>query len=178
MFRFSGLSIALLLSSLVLTSAQDIKAVKFEKSTSTKGGYSVNFPGKPISQQKTANSQIGELIINLDIVPFGQGAAFIVSYNDYPDAVKQQDPNKMLEGVRDGNKGTDGTLVEDKAIKFGPDKLPGRKIVIKKNGGIMMKNLMIFKGTRLYQAMVVGEETLIQSPEVEEKFYKSFTITK
>lgn len=178
MFRLFGLSITLLLSSLAITSAQDISKVKFEKSTSSKGGYSVNFPGKPISQQKTANSPIGELTINLDIVPFGQGAAFIVSFNDYPDAVKQQDPNKMLEGVRDGNKGEDGTIVEDSAIKFGPDKLPGRKIVIKKNGGLMMKNLMVFKGTRLYQAMVVGEESLIKSPELEEKFYKSFTITK
>jgi len=178
MFRLFGLSIALLLSSLVITSAQDITKAKFEKSTSSKGGYSVNFPVKPISQQKKANSPIGELTINLDIVPFGQGAAFIVSFNDYPDAVKQQDPNKMLEGVRDGNKGEDGTILEDEAIKFGPDKLPGRKIVIKKNGGLMMKNLMVFKGTRLYQAMVVGEESLIKSPELEEKFYKSFTITK
>jgi hypothetical protein len=178
MFRLCTWTMAWIALSVTALHAQDMAAAKFEKSTSTQGGYSVLFPGKPESQKKLVPSPVGELTVNFDIVPVAKNAAFIVSYNDYPDAIKQEDPTKLLEGVRDGNKGQDGSIIADEVITFGPDKLPGRKVVIKKEGGLIMKNLMVLSGTRLYQAMVVGEASIVNSPVVESKFYKSFTITK
>jgi hypothetical protein len=157
--------------------AQDLSKQTFEKFTSQDGKFTVMFPGKAQTQKQKAATDLGDIQITMNLVSIGNELAFIVSFNDYPDAVKNADPNQMLDGVRNGNKGQDGEIVEEDASKFGPDKLPARKILIKKPGGLYMKNMMILKGTRLYQVMVVGKKEALDSKEVE-KFYKSFELTK
>lgn len=157
--------------------AQDVSKLKFEKFTSKEGKYTANFPGKVMNQKKSAKTDVGEIQINLDLVPIGNDLAFIISFNDYPDSLKSTDPEKMLIGVRDGNKGVEGELISDEAIAFGPDKLPGRKVLIKKPGETYMRTMMVLKGTRLYQVMVVGKKEQVNSKAVD-NFQKSFQLTK
>ena len=157
--------------------AQELSKQTFEKFTNKEGRFSVLFPGKPQTQKQKTPTAAGDIEFTMNLVAIGNDAAFIVSFNDYPVAVKNADANKILEGVRDGNKGQDGEILDDDAIKFGPDKLPARSILIKKSNGTYMKNMMILKGIRLYQVMVVGKKSIIESKEVE-KFYKSFEVTK
>ena len=157
--------------------AQDLSKKTFEKFTSKEGKFSVMFPGKPELQKQKAATEVGDIQITLNIVAIGNDVAFIVSFNDYPDAVKNADPAQMLEGARNGNKGKDGEIVEDDEIKFGPEKLPARKFLIKKPGGIYMKNLIVLKGTRLYQVMLIGKKDVVESKEAE-KYYKSFEVMK
>ncbi len=178
MCRLCSYTVAWIALSVAALQAQDIAAAKFEKSTSTKGGYSVSFPGKPTSQQEKKPSQLGELTMHIDAVLFGKGSAFMVSWNDYPAEIKQQNADMLLKDFRDGTKGEDGTILEDEALKFGSESLPARKFVIKKNGNVFIKNLMVLKDTRLFQVAVMGEESIVKSPVTESKFYKSFTITK
>lgn len=156
---------------------QDADKLKFQKHQSKEGKYKVEFPGKPTTQNQKAKTELGEITIFLDVVPLGQNMAFIVSYNDYPEAITSADPMTVLNGVRDGNKGNDGEIVEDKADVFGPDKIPCKRIYIKKPNDLYMKNLMIMKGTRLYQVMVVARKPAIDSPAID-KYYKSFELTK
>jgi hypothetical protein len=169
------LSILLLIP--VTLFAQDLSKLTFEKFTSKEGKYSVMFPGKPQLQQQKANTELGDIEITMNVLAIGNDMAFIVSHNDYPDAVKNADPGQMLEGARNGNKGKDGEIVTDEAIKFGPEKLPGRRFLIKKPGDIYMKNMIIFKGTRLYQVMLIGKKDVVESKDAD-KYYKSFELTK
>lgn len=157
--------------------AQDLASATFEKFTSKDGKYTVMFPGKPQLQQQNAKTELGDIQVNMNIVAIGNDVAFIVGHNDYPDKVKSADPAKLLEGARNGNKGADGEIVTDEAIKFGPDKLPGRRFLIKKPGDMYMRNMIILKGTRLYQVMMIGKKDVVTSKE-SEKYYKSFELTK
>lgn len=173
------LTIGLILTMLVLgpVVAQDLSKLSFEKFTSSTGKYTAQFPGKPKSQKQSAKTEMGDIQINIDAVSIGQNVAFMISFNDYPSAIKNADPEKLLEGVRDGNKGKDGEIVNDESFQYGPDKLPGRKVLIKKTGGLSMRNMMILKGTRLYQVMVVGSDEQLKSAAVE-RFQKSFQLAK
>jgi hypothetical protein len=175
--RLSALLILLIVHSLCLGQG-DLSKVEFKTFTSNKGKFAVLFPGEPLHQQKQSPTPLGEVTLEIDLVPFGQGGAFIVCYNDYPNQIRDEDPVKLLKGVRDGIKGEDGKIVQDDDSPFGPDKLPSRKFTIKKEGELLMKNLIVLNGNRLYQAMVVGEAKQVNAKEVEEKFYQSFSITK
>lgn len=157
--------------------AMSLDGLKLNKFSSTKGNYSIAFPGKVESSERKTNSDVGEITFYTDVVELGQTAAFLVCYNDYPAAVKNADPKKLLDGVINGNKGPDGSLVKNEAITFGTAKLPGRNVVIKKPGDTYMRNLAVLQGVRLYQVMVVGNEKTVNHPKMDE-FYKSFTITK
>ncbi|MBL8824323.1 MAG: hypothetical protein JNJ77_17180 [Planctomycetia bacterium] len=161
----------------VMLGAQDESNLKFQKHQSKEGKYKVEFPGKPMTQNQKANTELGEITIVLDVVAIGQNMAFIVSYNDYPEAITNADPITVLNGVRDGNKGKDGEIIEDRADVFGPDKIPCKRVYIKKPNDLYMKNLMIMKGTRLYQVMVVAKKPAIESDAIN-KYYKSFELTK
>lgn len=177
MFRLVRLTLALCLLVPLTLQAQDVSKLKFEKYTSAQGKYTANFPGKVQQQKKSAPTEAGDIQIHLDIVAIGNDLAFIISFNDYPEAIKAANPENVLAGVRDGNKGADGEIVSDEAIKFGPEKLAGRKVTIKKPGELYLKTLMVLKGARLYQVMVVGKKEQINSKGVED-FHKSFQITK
>ncbi len=177
MKSFFRLSLSLLFIIPVTLFSQDLSKQTFEKFTSKDGKYSVMFPGKPQLQKQNARTEVGNIQINMNIVAIGNDAAFIVGHNDYPDAVRNADSGQLLEGARNGNKGKDGEIVEDEAIKFGPDKLPGRRFLIKKPGDIYMKNMIVLKGTRMYQVMLIGKKDVVESKEAD-KYYKSFELTK
>ena len=181
MFRF----LPVLLASLcccccccMLAAEDKIAQAKFEKHTNKKGGFSVSFPGKPKTHIQKAPSQAGELTIFMDMVEFGKGTIFIVSYNDYPEALLQGDAQKHLEDVRDGINGPDGEVLKDDKWDFGPAKLPARQVLIRKAGGVYLKGWIILKGNRLYQMVAVGDEKLVRSPEVEQKFFQSLSLSQ
>ncbi|HQR07515.1 MAG TPA: hypothetical protein PLN21_11870 [Gemmatales bacterium] len=157
--------------------AQDLSKLTFEKFTSKDGKFTVLFPGKPHENKQKKTTEIGDTLVTTNFVAIGNDLAFFVFFNDYSDIVKNSNPGPMLEGARNGIMAKDGELVEDETIKFGPDKLPARRFLIKKPGGIYVKNMVILKGARLYQVMVLGKKELVESKEAE-KFCKSFDITK
>ncbi|MFT3881954.1 MAG: hypothetical protein QM703_20150 [Gemmatales bacterium] len=171
------LSLSLLLIIPVALIAQDLSKQTFTKFTSKEGKFNVLFPGKPQEQKQTKSTELGDIQIKMFIVPIGNDSAFFVSFNDNPEALKNSDPMQMLEGARNGVQGKEGELVSDEAIKFGPDKLPGRRFLIKKPGGTYVRSMVILNGLRLYQVMVIGKKEFVEAKEVD-KFYKSFELTK
>ena len=161
--------------------SQDLSQQKLVSFTSADGKFTAKFPGKVNTSKRTAKTELGDIQITLNVVGIGNDVAFIVSYNDYPAAVKNNDPKQMLEGVRNGNVGKDGELQKDEAFtfKFGQEQLPGRKVLISKPGGAKMRNMMILRGNRLYQIMFVGtQEHLDKNAKMIEEYFESFQLNK
>lgn len=104
----------------------------------------------------------------------GRGLAFGVTVADYPDAVQDLDPKAILDGVRDGLKGPDGKVVSDDAVKVGG--LPGREITIAAGKNRVRVRLLLV-GSRLYQVLVTGSETLATS-KAADVFLDSFELLK
>jgi hypothetical protein len=104
-------------------------------------------------------------------------SAYVVAVNDYTPGTLAADPQVVLEGVRNGNLGKDGQLLDEdeKRTEFGPDKLPMRTFTFKKDN-LFFRNLIVLDGSRLYQVMVVSEtEKPLTGPEAKQ-LYESFKI--
>ncbi|MFT3881955.1 MAG: hypothetical protein QM703_20155 [Gemmatales bacterium] len=157
--------------------AQDLSKKTFEKFTSKDGKFSASFPGKPLVRKETKSSELGDIQTNLFFVPIGNHSTFYITVTDKPEAWKNTDPVELLERARNGVKGKDGEIVTDEGIKFGPDKLPGRRFLIMKTEVTYVKNIIVLKGLRLYQVAVQGKREFVESKEVD-KFFESFELTK
>jgi hypothetical protein len=177
MHRVLWLCIAALLVLISQTVGQEPGSLQFKKYTSEKGKYSIKFPGTVVSQQQEGNSAVGKIKINLDIVAVSNKVVFMVAYNDFPEILRAGDVNTMLDGAVTGNAGKDGLVESSEKITHGPDKLPGRKALIKKPGDMYARNLIIIKDLRLYQVMVIGSKSFVTDKVIDD-FYASLVLTK
>ena len=145
---------------------------------STEGKYTVKFPDAPKVTSQTAKSAVGDLKVNIATFANSDGNAFMVSYTDFPAvATKEENHGTLFEGIRNGAKGTDGKLVgEEKELKFGPDKLPGREFTIEK-GKQRIRFRVILNGGRVYQVAAIGTEAFVTGNSGT-TFLDSFQITK
>ncbi|MBN9122018.1 MAG: hypothetical protein J0I06_23230 [Planctomycetes bacterium] len=139
---------------------------EFQQFASTTGWY------------KTTDIDAGKdkLKLTLDSVELKGDTTFLVSFVDATDEVAKKPAGPRLDKVRDGNKGTNGKVIEDKEIEVGPEKYPGRDILIESPGGYI-RNRAVIAGNRLYQVMVQGTKDVVTSPSAD-KFINSFEITK
>ena len=118
------------------------------------------------------------MTVNVATYANSDGNAFMVSYTDFPaSATKEENHGTLFEGIRNGVKGTDGKLVgEEKEIKFGPDKLPGREFTIEK-GKQRIRFRVVLSGSRVYQVAAIGTEAFVTGKDGT-AFLDSFHITK
>lgn len=167
MFLTAGL-LALLAGS---ASSQD-----FKQFASGAGRYKVLFPGDV--KTETTDIQAGKdtLKLTLDSVELKGDTVFLVSYVDASDEVAKKPAGPRLDKVRDGNKGPNGKVIEDKELEFGPEKYPGRDLLLETPSGYI-RNRVVIAGNRLYQVMIQGSKEVVTSPSAD-KFIASFEITK
>jgi len=81
----------------------------------------------------------------------------------------------VLDGVRDGMKGKDGVVEEDKEVTLNGT-IPGREIRIKAGKRVVRARIYL-TGTRLYQVMVTGERQPADGKSADE-FLRSFELLK
>lgn len=151
-----------------------------ETFTSTDGKYAVKFPGKPkIAPAQTAKSALGDLQVNVATFATADASVFMVSYTDFPAAaVKPENRATLFDGVRDGLKGSKGTVTTDKDAAFGADKLPGRELVIDKDGGKgRVRVRVVLRDNRLYQVAVIGSAEFVSGKDAT-AFLDSLELTK
>jgi hypothetical protein len=142
--------------------------------TSMEGGYTVRFPGKPKESTETYRS---ELKLAKATFATTDGYAYLVAYTDFPaDAIRPDTRAKVLDGIRDGLTGQDWKVTSEKEIAFGPDKLPGRELLVEK-GRQHMRFKVVLKDDRLYQAAVIGTERFVKGTDAT-RFLDSFRIGK
>lgn len=148
----------------------------FKPHTSAAGKYKATFPGEVKSE--TTDIQAGKqtLKLTLEMVELKGETVFMVSFVDAADEVAKQPAGPRLDKVRDGNKGPNGKVLEDKEVAVGADKYPGRDILLETPGGFI-RNRAVIAGNRLYQVMIQGTKDVVTSPSAD-KFIDSFEITK
>jgi len=170
-----ALSVLLLLGT---TAQADPKIVDF---TSKDGRYSVKIPGK--TRQDTKKLAIGAtglaIPVVTDRVDGPNSTILAVTYADYPDTFRDVDPKTILNGVRDGLKGTDGKVALDEKVTLGKDedKVEGREFRIEAGTKTAVRVRVFLVDTRLYQVMVTGTKETVNSKAATE-FLDSFKLLK
>lgn len=149
---------------------------EFKPHSSPTGRYTVLFPGEVKSVTSDIKAGTETLKLTLDTVELKGGTVFMVSFVDSSDEVAKKPAGPRLDKVRDGNKGTAGKVIEDKAVTVGTEKYPGRDLLIETPAGFL-RNRAVIAGNRLYQVMVQGTKEVVTSPSAD-KFIASFEITK
>lgn len=151
-------------------------AQDFKPHASAAGRYKALFPGEVVSETTEIKAGKDTLKLVLDTVELKGGTVFQVSYIDASDEVSKQPAGPRLDKVRDGNKGPNGKVIEDKPIALGTDRYPGRDFLLETPSGFI-RNRVVIVGNRLYQVMVQGSKEVVTSPSAD-KFLNSFEITK
>src|SRR5687767_2056909 len=89
-------------------------------------GYRVELPGAPKIITRDAPTQIGQIKTTMAFIERGP-EVFVVSHNDYPMSIKGTPIEQVLDGVRNGQVGTNKLRSEEKIQISGN---PGRHLVI------------------------------------------------
>ncbi len=153
----------------------------WQEFTSTAGGYSIVMPGKPIEQKQAVDTTGGSVDLYSASID-NQSGSYIAMYADYPaNAVGQSDPQKLLDGSRDGavaNSG--GTLVSEQKLLLNNN--PGREIQVSvpaQNGqaAVLIVDRYFLVGQRLYQTMAIIPNSQQVSADAR-KFLDSFKLLK
>ena len=144
------------------------------------GKFRVKLPEKPKSDTKELALGTGGQTVQVttERADGPDSSVFAVTFADYPESYRQVPAKTVLDGVRDGLKGTDGKIEKDDEVFLGdgPDKLAGREIRIIAGKKVVHARVFLH-GTRLYQVMVTGTKGPFPSKAVKE-FHNSFELVK
>jgi hypothetical protein len=143
---------------------------------STEGKYSAKFPDTPKVTEKTAKSAAGDLTVVVASYALSDGSTYVVSYTDYPTGVEEKDRKSFFDGVRDGVKGKEGEVKDEKAITFGEEKWPGREFTVTKDRQ-RIRSRVILRDNRMYHASVIGAASFVDGKEAK-AFLESLEFTK
>jgi hypothetical protein len=138
------------------------------------GKFTVLMPAAPTEQQQVIQTAAGPITMYMFFHELKGGQSMYgVIYSDYPALVANADPQKVLDGGRDGAVADmKGRLVQEQNITIQGH--PGRELHIEVPQG-MVKARIYLVGVRLYQALSVGAKEMIR-PEDTEKFFSSFRL--
>ncbi len=139
------------------------------------GRFAVRFPGEPKEKTETAKSAIGDLKVFAATYALADGSVYMVSYTDFPEAAaKAENRGTLFDGVREGVKGKDGKLIDEKDVEVGPDKLKARDIEIERDKK-RMRFRVVLVDNRLFQVAAIGTSNFVTGKDAE-AFFKSFEI--
>ena len=118
-----------------------------------------------------------ERIVQIGMTTNGQGFNS-VSYADYPETFRTVAAKQLLDGVRDGLKGTDGKVVaeDETTVGSGDSKVVGRSIRIEAGNNAIRVRVFLVEN-RLYQVMVAGTKAAVDANTADE-FLKSFDLLR
>jgi hypothetical protein len=155
-------------------------ALAADKFTSETGKFAAAFPKdkQPLESVKEVDTTAGKIKLTIHAAEVKKDVAFMVIWNDYPDATAKMDPQEVLGRVRDGSKGPDGKLLEDKAITLDPNNVPGRDYLLDKGDSHYFRSRTYLAGTRLYQVIISSTKRDDVTSKDAEGFLDSFEITK
>lgn len=173
MSRSLSMMLVLLLASILHAQGESDK--KVEKYISEKGKFAAKFPGKVRTAEQKSDTAYGKVMTHFTQCQIAQNITFMVVYSEVP-ASAQSDIATLINNIKLSSKGQDGVIARDEALSFGPDKLPGRKIVVRKEN-VILRSMIIVKGDRLYQVIIVSPTGMFGDPKAEE-FLSSFEFTK
>lgn len=136
-------------------------------------GYQVEFPGQPVEDVQDVRTNVGPVRLQTSSLTIGDKTYMTIT-SSYPREVTMGDPQKNLDGARDGSlQHTNGTLRSEERINLG--NVPARHLVIDlPQQAKVADTLLVLDGHRLLQAIYVGPNQTREAPEAR-RFLTSFT---
>lgn len=149
---------AVLCVALLLVCSVPAVAAEWTKFSSPKGNFRAEFPAQPKESVQSIDTDLGPIPYTTYMAELAGGnVAFGVAFNDYPQDVLQADPEKVLDGGRDGAKeNLGGELVSETSMTYKGH--PAREFTILSDGlgqRLFYHTRVFLIGTRLYQIQVV-----------------------
>lgn len=139
------------------------------------GKFAIKLPGKPKENTITTKSAVGDLKVYTATYATADGNVYMISYTDFPEAaIKPENHDTLLDGVREGIKGKDGKVVSDKEVTIGTEK--GREIVVDK-GKVQSRFRVVIREHRLYQLALLGTGEFVTGKDAT-AFLDSFEFVK
>jgi hypothetical protein len=139
------------------------------------GGYSIVFPAglDVTSRVQDAPNGVKLSLVSAD----APGKAFAVMELVLPDAAKGVPAKTLLDAGQNGAiRKSAGKLIESKDVAFGGDKLPGRELLVEKDGNRLLGKVIV-AGTRVYMVLAGGKDDYVASEEAA-AFLASFELAK
>ncbi|MGL6097526.1 MAG: hypothetical protein ACRC7O_17225 [Fimbriiglobus sp.] len=151
---------------------------KLTEHTSDAGRFRAAFPGPPRVETTTLATAAGAVHLTTEKAETGKDLIFAVTFADYPDGFDAVATKTLLDGVRDGLKGTDGRVTTDDETTLGPagTRLTGRDIRIDAGKNSVRVRAFV-DGKRLYQVMATGSRETVTG-KTAEAFLASFELAK
>ena len=147
---------------------------------SVDGKFRVKMPRDPdLDRKELATGPGGVQSVPVTTVRSSSGKlVYAVSYADYPDTFRAVPAKTLLDGVRNGLKGTDGKVVKDEetTLGTGEKKVSGREFRVEAGNNAVRARAFLVE-TRLYQVMVTGPKSSVDSKSTDE-FFRSFELQK
>jgi hypothetical protein len=149
------------------------KPVELQPFSSADGRFSILMPGAPKYESTNVDTAAGTLVMHSYMVE-DAGMAYGVIYSDYPDFMKDADPQAVLDGGRDGAVAKiKGTLISETPLTLGG--YPGRDITVSA-GTLGFRSRIYLVNTRIYSVIVTGPTDKLKLPRVDEVL-DSFKLT-
>jgi hypothetical protein len=128
-------------------------------------GYRIEFPGQPAEETREVATNVGKIRMSTSAVEIGD-KVFLTITSHYPQHLTMGDPEKNLDGARNGSlRNINGTLRHEERVSVGD--APARRLLI----DIPRDNqaagaVMVLDGHQLLQAIYVGPRGTEEAPEV------------
>ncbi len=177
MRNISALAFAAIVA-LGTTASAGPKLVDFK---STDGKFAVTAPGNNRNDSK--NLAVGATGLTIPVTTDRwdgpSSTVYAVTFADYPDTFREVAAKTILDGVRDGLKGTDGKVALDEKVTLGKgaDKIDGREFRIEAGSRTAVRVRVYLVESRLYQVMVTGTKDSVNTKAATE-FLNSFKLVK
>ena len=173
-----GASMKTCLSALSLLACVSVaSAADWQPFSAPKGNFRAVFPAQPQESVQQLETALGTIPYTTYMSEIEDGnVAYGVAYNDYPMEVLQADPEKILDGGRDGAKeNLQGNVVSEISVTYKGHLGREFTIIGEVQGQKLFYHTRVFLiGTRLYQIQVVRVgETPVDVADVV-RFFSSF----
>ena len=145
-------------------------AAEWTPFSSQRAGFRASFPTAPQESVQSIETTLGPIPYTTYMAEIENGSvAFGVAYNDYPEEVLSADPEKILDGGRDGARDNlGGTIVSEISLTYRGH--PGREFTILSE----VQGQQLMYHTRLFQMQIVRVgETPVDVAEAI-RFFSSF----
>ncbi|MTJ55507.1 hypothetical protein FJR38_23960 [Anabaena sp. UHCC 0253] len=133
---------------------------KWRTFTSPDGHFTVLMPGMPTRKNQVQKTYMGEIKLEIFLIqPPEQEAAYIVTYNEFPDSyVQMNSPQKLMEEAQYMELATtQSRLINQRNIRSS-NFHPGREIEYVNAIGKVTKTRMFVAHNRLYKVMAITSE--------------------
>jgi hypothetical protein len=139
------------------------------------GNYRVDFPGQPSEDVREVATNVGAIRTRTSSVTIGD-KMFMTIISHYPGHVTMGDPQKNLDGIRDGSvRKVNGSLRKEERLEIGDE--PARHLLIDLPRETLADALLVLDDHQLLQAIYVGPRQIEGPPEAR-RFLGSFAVLK